>query len=241
MRGAVQVAITLLCLAAETATLLGLLVRRRLSICWSFPIYLVAVLVPSALFLAWPERFYHLDFWLAKESLHALLKFCIAVEITLKAFRAFPSALATVRRVVLFVLTTTYVVILAVPVNRAAGDADLNITLTTQVLPRIHNGTVWLFTGIAGVILWYRLPVNALHKAILVGFVPYLLVFTVGLNILSSNWSSPLNHAYTSAYFLLLTYWAYVAWKPALAPLQAPPGASSLGSERPADSTVQRA
>ena len=30
--------------------------------------------------------------------------------------------------------------------------------------PRVLNGSIWLFTAIAALILWYRLPVDPFHK-----------------------------------------------------------------------------
>jgi hypothetical protein len=78
-----------------------------------------------------------------------------------------------------------------------------------------------LFTGMAVLILWYRLPVDTFHKAILTGFVPYLLIFTIGLNALDSygwNIRDLINYVHTTAYLLLLAYWAWAAWAPLAVP-----------------------
>src|ERR1051325_1512832 len=160
----------------------GLFVRRGYRSCYSFPLYIVAVLVPQTLTLLWPDTFYRLDFWLLKESLHALLKFSIALELAIRTVRAFPSAKATAQRVILVVLAAAYVgVLAATPASRDYGTEGAR-ALLAHVLPRILNGTIWLFTAIGAVILWYRLPVAPLNKAILLGFVPYLLVFAVVTN-----------------------------------------------------------
>jgi hypothetical protein len=69
---------------------------------------------------------------------------------------------------------------------------------------------------VAAVILWYRLPVDPLHKAILIGFVPYLLVFTVAMNALSAyGWDlrEYAGYAQTIAYVVLVAYWARAAWR----------------------------
>jgi hypothetical protein len=68
--------------------------------------------------------------------------------------------------------------------------------------------------------------VDRFHKAILTGFVPYLLVFTIGLNAIDSyGWSDSVrktvNYVHTSAYILLLAYWARAAWAPLTAPVVA--------------------
>jgi hypothetical protein len=152
-----------------------------------------------------------------RESLHALLKFATIFELTLRTFRAFPGALLTVRRVFLLVLATTYVGILAMPTTSGATVMDAYGTLGFQILPRIQNGTIWLFTAVAAVILWYRLPVEPLHKAILLGFVPYLLIFTVGLNAVNAyglDVRIPAGYAFVIAYLLVVCYWTYAAWRP---------------------------
>jgi hypothetical protein len=89
------------------------------------------------------------------------------------------------------------------------------------------NGTVWLLTGIAAVVLWYRLPVDRFHKAILTGLVPYLLVFAIGLNAIeTSNWSTRMvesvNYFHILAFQLLVAYWVWAAWAPLRAPAQRP-------------------
>jgi hypothetical protein len=95
------------------------------------------------------------------------------------------------------------------------------------------NGTVWLLTGIAAVVLWYRLPVDRFHKAILTGLVPYLLVFAIGLNAIeTSNWSTRIvetaNYFHVLAFQLLVAYWAWAAWAPFRAPVRPALAATAL-------------
>ena len=67
------------------------------------------------------------------------------------------------------------------------------VTFLEEVQPRLLNGTVWIFTAIAGLILWYRLPVAPLHKSILLGYVPYLLYDAVFLKaLLQASWQRDL-------------------------------------------------
>jgi hypothetical protein len=88
----------------------------------------------------------------------------------------------------------------------------------TRLQPRLLYGTIWLLTGIAALILWYRLPVDSMHKAILLGWVPYLLIFTAGLNLAEAyGWDElipKVNYVHITAYYLLLVYWARAAWAP---------------------------
>ena len=90
------------------------------------------------------------------------------------------------------------------------------LQLAMDLQPYVLAGTLWLFLAISALILWYRLPVAPLHKALLLGFVPYLLIFTVALNMLKAYGGSVREYAgygKNVAYLALLAYWAMVAWR----------------------------
>lgn len=193
--------------------LVGLVFRGRVRYCYSFALYVIAVLVCEVLITAWPERFLRWDFWVFKEILNNVLKFAIALELAARTFRAFPGARTTARGVVFLIVFVSLAAALAAPATTHADFPEL----ASQLHPRILNGTIWLFTALAAVILWYRLPVDLFHKAILVGFVPYLLVFTVAMNALDAiGWhlQELASYSQSVAYLLLLGYWAYAAWRP---------------------------
>jgi len=194
------------------ACLTGLFVRRRLAICVSFTLYLCAVLLSDTLVLAWPRTFKTWDFWVLKESIHNILKFGIALELTVRTFRAFPAARKTAAGLVLAVLVLTWVSVGTGPQLEAAHTKELALSLQPYVLA----GTLWLFIAISTLILWYRLPVTPLHKALLLGFVPYLLIFTVAINLLRSfggDVRALAGYLKNVAYQILLAYWTYAAWK----------------------------
>lgn len=193
------------------ACLTGLFVRRRQALCVSFTLYLAAVLASDTLVLAWPQQFKTWDFWVLKESVHNLLKFGIALELTVRTFRSFPAARKTAVGFVLGVLVLTWLSVGPRPRLEAAITKELALNLQPYVLA----GTLWLFIAISALILWYRLPVTPLHKALLLGFVPYLLVFTVAINLLRSFGSDVralAGYLKNVAYQLLLAYWVYAAW-----------------------------
>ena len=55
-----------------------------------------------------------------------------------------------------------------------------------------------------------------LHKALLLGFVPYLLVFTVAINLLRAfggDARAVAGYLKNVAYQVLLAYWVYAAWR----------------------------
>jgi hypothetical protein len=177
--------------------------------------------------LLWPGHFWRLWFYLGKEQVINVLRFAIALELTYRTFRAFPAARATARAVLLVVLVIVLAVVLVGTrdLEPAEGGPALG-PLATRVQPRVLNGTIWLLTAIAGLVLWYRLPVQPLHKAILVGLVPYLLVFSVSLNLIESwGWDvrARVNYLYTLAFLLVLGYWVHAAWRRSEASLPAPP------------------
>src|SRR5215470_11396343 len=74
------------------AALVGILARRRYRICYTFLLYLGAVLLSDLLITFWPERFYLRSFWLLKEILNNALRFGVALELSFRTFRAFPGA-----------------------------------------------------------------------------------------------------------------------------------------------------
>jgi len=205
------------------AVLAGLVVRRRYAACYCFALLLVSVLISDLMMGLWPDRFYTKRFWLIKEGFLHVLTLAVALELTFRVFHAFPGASWTARRVFIAVLGLT--ALMAIQVF-PWGQSEPTSTLAEQVFPRVLNGAVWLFAGISALILWYRLPVDPLHKAILIGSIPYLMLFTVVLNWLHSfGWeelAEMLSYLESSAYLLVVAYWTYAAWHPSRVPAQAP-------------------
>lgn len=213
-----QLAIVRLGLILQVALLAGVILRRRYSACVAFLVYLVATIVPAFLFGFWPGRFYTWDNYILNEIVHNLVKFAIALELAYRTCRAFPGAFLTARRVVLFAFLALAVVALGI---QTAGLQPSDVQLEWNA--RVLNGTIWLFTALAAVILWYRIPVHAFHKAILVGFVPYLLVFSIGLRALA-EWGEGarlLQRVHTLGYLALLGYWNRAAWARTSEPVRA--------------------
>src|SRR5690242_7347310 len=97
------------------AALAGLFVRGRVRLCYSFPAYLLAVIVLSSLVGLWPERFQTWDFYWAKESAYSLLKIGVALELTVRIFQALPAARRAARLAFLLVLGGTVIAALSVP------------------------------------------------------------------------------------------------------------------------------
>lgn len=185
-------------------TLVGLVVRHRWHRWYGFTVYLAAVAVFAIALI----RSYTKELYLAQEMALSALRLGVALELAARTFRAFPGARATLRVVLLVVVVVTLSLVLAVPARHEyEGFID-------QVSPRLLNGAVWVFTVIAGLILWYRLPIPSFHKAVLLPYVPYLLWQAVYYN--SGLWKvvSPfLDFFNPVTYLALATHWMWVAWR----------------------------
>jgi hypothetical protein len=74
-------------------------------------------------------------------------------------------------------------------------------------------------TALAGLVLWYRLPLAPLPRAILMGYAPYLLVYTVCMSLYFSPEAQPyrslIGHVNAGSFMVLVAYWMRVAWRTA--------------------------
>jgi len=215
-----QILISVSALSLLLVVFAGIVAKKRYATTVVFATYIALVFSTDLLMLAWPGTFYTTGFYALKEDVINGLRFAVALEMSYRIFRAFPTAKQTARRVLRVLLASTLVAVLF-----ATADAVDAPALLDRVQPRVVSASVWLFTALAGLILWYRLPVDAFQKAILVGWVPYLLVFSAALTYVGSHISQLpdannriieiTNYVHTLAYLGLLVFWARAAWAPA--------------------------
>jgi hypothetical protein len=200
------------------AALVGLVWRRRVHLAYAFPAYLLAIIVLSSLVALWPARLHTWSFYWVKESVYSVLKVAVALELVVRVFRAFPAAGRAARVVFLMVLATTVVAAWsATPPSPGAGRSQADWAhLVLSLHPRITNGTAWLFGALFALILYYRLPLHPLHKAIAFGFMAYLLLLTFGLDqVRRTDFAArPLvSYASSLGYAAAAAYWARAAWR----------------------------
>jgi hypothetical protein len=196
-------------------TLAGIVTRHRARLCWSFVTYLAVILAGNALVSFWPERFFAGWFWMLQAAVYDALKMGIAFELAYRTFQAFPAAQATAQRVLFGLLLGTSLALIGVPRDSSYPAVFIELE------PRVLTGTIWLLTGLALLVIWYRVPLHAYHKAILLGFVPYLLIVTTLLRLLQHYGFGILpfvQSAEPAAYMLMVAWWAYAAWQPEAAP-----------------------
>jgi hypothetical protein len=144
----------------------------------------------------------------------AVLRFGVALELASCFFGAFPAAASTARRILLLILVATAVIAVT-----TAPAAVMDRRTHAESIPRMANAAIWMFTALAGLVLWYRVPLAPLPRAVLMGYAPYLLVFTIGISLLFDSGSPHLrawaNYVSPLAFFILTNYWLRVAWRTA--------------------------
>ena len=187
---------------------LGLLVRRRYADWYFFTLYLFVVASLESVFPLKPD-WYSPNFYQAKEVIYSLVRFAMALEIGLRIFRSFPGAFGMARRLVFAVLIGTLIAILLVDVQGYE-------TFVKDVQPRILNGAFWLFSCLAGLILWYRLPLKPFYKGVVLSYAPYLLLTTAASTAVAERHfenSDNIQYFNQLAYDLLLVYWNVIIWR----------------------------
>ena len=172
--------------------------------------------------------------WMLLQVVGASLRFGVALELTYRIFGAFPAAKVTARRVLFVILVATAVTAVAT-VSPNATDTRIH----SEVVPRMASAAIWMLTALAGLVLWYRLPLAPLPRAILMWFAPYLLLFTIGMSLLFDPGSQHVRvwvgYLDPLAFFVLTNYWLRVAWRtaPESAKLPPPPGPTATTHPAP--------
>jgi hypothetical protein len=207
--------------------LVGILTRRRAHLCWSFLAYLLTVLVCNTLVTFWPDQFFTPTFWVVSHGLYHALRMGIAVELTYRTFQAFPGARATAHYMLFGLLLATSLAMIAFPDSMQPVPEGFSYyeTIVLEWQPRVLTAVIWLMNGLAILITWYRVPVHGYHKALLLGFVPYLLIFTTLLSLIKQwGWDFlPYVEVLDPvAFMVLMGFWAWSAWRPDTQPEASP-------------------
>jgi len=193
---------------ALVVLLAGMVLRSRLGLCWSFGLYLAAILVGNTLVTLAPQRFFSYSFWMQKQAVYDVLKMAVAIELAWRAFAAFRGAWRTAR-VVLLVLLTSSTLWLAWLTPRSYS------TLWNWQ-PGMVTASVWLLTATALLVVFYQVPIGDWERAIMLGLTPYLLVCVMWLSVLRRHgWDlrNQVSVADAAAYLAVVLYWARAAWR----------------------------
>lgn len=155
-------------LALEVCVLAGLFVRRRLRRLVLLPVLIGAILVLTAVPLAWPST-QTWTFWLARELSHAVLAVLMGLELGLRLLFRIPEAQQEARRWVLGVFAGLALI--------AAVAAFL--PPVTALLPATVFAITWLYLGLLSVRAHHGLPLDPLHSVVLHGFSVYMGVYAI--------------------------------------------------------------
>lgn len=222
-------------IAALAVALGGVIVRRRVSECWMFPVYLAVVLGCESAVSLWPERFFVWSAYVVRQWTYDVCLLGVAFELARRAFMAFPGARATARPVFLAILTITAISIFAATPAGTRGNASFYITAILTIEPRLLNATIWLFVATARLVIFFHLPVSDWHRAISLGFAGYLVLSVTGLNLLRSfGWDIRpwISFWDGSAYLALCAWFAVAAWQKAEARAVVPISVHRLAAAR---------
>lgn len=207
---ALQFAIAVAGKLALVIVIVGVLRHGLHRRCWSFLVYLLAVLtydtsntvgmlfykVPG---LEWPKWLWNWQVYNFQQTVLGVVNLAVAVELGARVVAAFPGAWRLARLLLGAALVTTTAAVML-------GTAPQH--------PLLATGTIWLFAAITLVIILFNLPVHAWYRALLAGFVPYLFVFSTLHSILSrrgNGLASTLGSIDSVAFLTLLGWWAYAA------------------------------
>jgi hypothetical protein len=208
---AVQLTIFHLVQLALALALAGLILRGRARLCYTFTTYLAAVLLTELLVNLWPGQFWAWSFWHFRQAVFDGLKLGIAFELAYWIFLGFPGAAHSARSVILLILVGILLAIVALPNEQGQDPGGF---LFGTLRPRLEIGAAWIFTALTGLVQWYRIPLHPQHKAIMIGFVPYLVVFSAVTKLVTEyGWSYWLITLDPAAYLVTCSWWAWTAWR----------------------------
>jgi hypothetical protein len=212
MSSALQIAITLAGEIGLALVIVGVLRRDLHRLCWSFLVYLLAVLIYGSVGLAgmmfydvpsleWPQWFWSWEFWHFQQTALEMVKLAVAVELGIRVVAAFPGTWRLARTLLGAALLTTTAAV-------TFGDAPQH--------PLLATGTIWLFAAVSLVVIIFNLPVHAWYRALVAGFVPYLFIFSTLQSILTRrgyDLATTLGSIDQVAYLALVGWWVYAAWR----------------------------
>lgn len=217
--GAGQIFVSDLVALLLVVTVAGILARGRARFCWSFLVYLVAVLVGNRLTTWWPARFYEPGFWALKSVVYQSLTVLVAVEVGLLTFDRAPR----VRLRILGGMAVVATAAIAVAVWPTLWPSRPDLALLGVLAPRGNTIALWLFALVVGLAGWHRFPLHPYHRAILVGRTVYLTFDVIVLASLGARADSAVAYAFLSAldplaFAAVASTWAWAAWRPLALP-----------------------
>lgn len=152
----------------EIGVLAGLARRGRMGRAWMLSVFLLAVLSTNLLVAIEPS-FQTWRFWLFKEALHAVLLLALVIEVAWRMVRHLPGPALALSLLLLVLAWATGLVLREAPREH----------VLFEVIPRLLAGTAGLYIGAFLIQACFRIPVDPVHRAVLLGLSPWMLAYAV--------------------------------------------------------------
>ena len=177
--------------------------------CFLFSTYVSSVVLFNVLILLFPQH-YSPEAYMVKQGIYDSLLFGMSLELSIRTFAAFTG----IARMVRVILATAVALSTAAIFFATPGNPDYESFVRFQ--PGITTAGIWCLAFVGLLIVWYQIPVPAFTRAIILGYVPYLMVFTVCVDLVTRlGWGAiqNLNVLNALAYDAVAGYWLYAAWR----------------------------
>ena len=187
----------------------GMVSRKLLSRSFAFSAYVAAATTFTTLIFLFPE-YYTPEAYTVKQGIYDSLLFGLSLEVAIRAFGAFRGVANQVRILLAAAVALSTAVIFVMTPNNV-GYSDM-----VRYQPGITTGGIWCLTFVALLVVWYQIPIPRFTKAIILGYVPYLVIFVVYEDLIGRlGWGAirGLNLVNGLAYDTVAAYWAYAAWR----------------------------
>ena len=202
-------ALVLLALGLLALLLVALFKGGKAKQCLLFSTYISLVVLFNVLILMFPQH-YSPEAYMVKQGIYDSLLFGMSLELSIRTFAAFTGIARMVRSLLAAaVALSTAVIFFATP-----GNPDYESFIRFQ--PGITTAGIWCLAFVGLLIVWYQIPVPAFTRAIILGYVPYLMIFTVYTDLITRlGWGAiqHLNILNAVAYDAMAGYWVYAAWR----------------------------
>ncbi len=177
--------------------------------CFLFSTYVSSVVLFNVLILLFPQH-YSPEAYMVKQGIYDSLLFGMSLELSIRTFAAFTG----IARMVRVLLASAVALSTATLIFVTPGNSDYESLLRFQ--PGITTAGIWCLAFVGLLIVWYQIPVPAFTRSIILGYVPYLMVFTVYVDLITRlGWGAidNLNVLNAFAYDAVAGYWVYAAWR----------------------------
>ncbi len=201
-------ALIVLGFALAVAVLAGILRRKRVAQCIAFTLLVLASAGFTGLFLVDPKGNTP-ALYLVKQGIYDSLLFAIALELSFRAFSAFRGVAGRVRFLLAFAVTASTAAIFFLTPNSPYSQF-------WRYQPSVTTAGIWCLTAVALLVVWYQIPIRGYLRAIILAYVPYLVVFVICVDLIGRlGWGAipRLNILNAAAYDVMAAYWAYAAWR----------------------------